>query len=226
MPYLARKYLISQSLLYHIFNRGNAKSEIFHDESDYLHFIKILKKYSSERNFGVYHWVLMPNHFHLLAELKKPKQLSSLMAGITRAYVHYYHAKYQSAGHLFQGRFKSQPIEKETYLLSCARYIEKNPIKANLSSIADRYSFSSALFYTQNINDGLTKEDPLYFTFGEEQKERQKNYFEFLKEDYDEEDDAEFNNLEMPIGSKEFKSRMVKDKGIFVPRKGRPRVYS
>jgi len=132
MPYTARTHQLSQSLLYHVYNRANGRSEIFHDSEDYQKFLSLLSGYSKEHDFSAYHWVFMPNHYYLLLELDNPERLSSIMAGLARAYVYYYHHKYQSSGHLWQGRFKSQPIEKEHYLLSCGRYIERNPVKVRI----------------------------------------------------------------------------------------------
>jgi putative transposase len=221
MPYIARTYQIKQSLLYHIYNRGNAKNEIFHSEEDYRYFLELLKSYSHKNNVGIYHWALMPNHYHLLAELVEPAKLSSIMAGIGRSYVHYYHRKYLTVGHLFQGRFKSQPVQRELYLLACGRYIERNPVVAGLSASAEKYSYSSAHFYVYGKDDGLTREDPLFQTFGEELFERRKVYAAFLR-DFNKEEEKIFENFESPCGSKEFSRRLIKEKGLYVPRNGRP----
>ncbi len=223
MPYLARAYQLSQSLIYHIFNRGNAREEIFHNKEDYQYFLNLLSNYAKNNNFRIYHWVLMPNHYHLLIEIDKPERISSLMAGIARSYVHYHHKKYGSSGHLWQGRFKSQPIQKELYLLACGRYIERNPVKSNIVSIVEDYPYSSAAYYTAGKEDGLTEEDPLFPTFGIELNQRREKYKEFLKKLNSEEEQL-FENLESPRGSKEFLKYLVKENGLFLPRKkGRPR---
>ena len=164
----------------------------------------------------------MPNHYHLIMEFGNPKEISSVMAGVGRAYVHYYHRKYQSAGHLFQGRFKSQPIEKESYLLACGRYIERNAVVAGLSSTAQNYAFSSAAFYVNGMDDLLTKEDPLFSSFGEALSERREKYSEFLRS-FNQQEESLFDALEYPCGSMEFQSRLMKERGIFLPRNGRPK---
>jgi len=160
MPYLARTHQLNKSLLYHIFNRSNSRVEIFHDIEDYQYFIGLLVDYSENHKFSIYHWVLMPNHYHLLLEIDEPERISSVMAGLARSYVYYHHKKHQSSGHLWQGRFKSQAIQKEFYLLSCGRYIERNPVKASMVDIAERYPYSSAAYYVFGNDDGLTVEDP------------------------------------------------------------------
>ena len=74
---------------------------------------------------------LVSNHFHLLVQCDDPAELSPCMAGLLRAYVHYHHRRYGFVGHLWQGRFKSPAVAVEEYFLSCARYIERNPVEAN-----------------------------------------------------------------------------------------------
>jgi len=223
MPYSARTYQISQSLLYHLFNRGNGRSEIYHETEDYYRFIDILRTYSEQRKLKIYHWVLMPNHYHLLLELEAPKEISKVMAGVGRSYVHYHNRKYNSSGHLFQDRFKSQAVEKNLYLLSCARYIERNPVEAHLTSSSEEYPYSSAAYYCLGEDDGLTKECPLFTTFGETPETRRQNYREFLKE-FKPEEDKLFMNMEKPRGSKEFIRRLIKEGSVFAPRNGRPKV--
>lgn len=214
MPYLSRTHQLGNSLLYHLFNRGNFRLEIFHDREDYQYFITLLSKYSKEHNFFLYHWVLMPNHYHLLLEIEEPEKLSSVMSGLARAYVYYYHKKYQSSGHLWQGRFKSQAVEKDLYLLSCGRYIERNPVQAKMTEFAQDYPYSSAGYYVSGKDDGLTKEDPLFVDrFGSRAK-----YREFLMA-FAPEEERPFENLELPQGSREFLKRLIKDKGLFLPRR-------
>lgn len=224
MPSYSRKHQLTNSLLYHIFNRGNARSEIFHSPKDYQKFKDILFGYSKKNNLRIYHWVLMPNHYHLLLELAEPENLSAIMAGVARSYVHYHHKTYQSAGHLWQDRFKSQAIEKETYLLACGRYIERNPVKAGMVGAAEDYKYSSAQFYVFDKTDDLTSDDPMFVTFGENIEERGKNYGEFLL-DFNEHDELDFDKLEAPLGGGEFLKRLIREKGLFAPkRQGRPKA--
>ena len=223
MPYLARTHQLKQSLLYHIFNRGNARNEIFHDREDYEYWIVLLDRYSIAHDIWIYHWVIMPNHYHLLIEIGEPEKISSVMAGIGRSYVYYYHRKYKTSGHLWEGRFKSQPIQKEMYLLACGRYIERTPVKAKLVKLAEGYRYSSARYYVYGMDDRVTREDPLFGTFGKGLSEQREGYKQFL-ETFDSEDAVLFENLEDPQGSKEFLNRLVKENGLFLPRRqGRPR---
>jgi putative transposase len=218
MPYVARTHQLKQSLLYHIYNRGLNRDRIFHKPEDYLYFIKLLTDYSKKYNFKVYHWVIMSNHYHLLAALDQPEIISSVMSGLARAYSCYHHREHKTAGYLWQGRFKSQPIEQELYLSACGRYIERNPIKALIVSDAWEYDYSSARFYTSGRADGLTVESPLFETFANTPEKRIQNYKEYLQA-FNKEEDSYFENLERPRGSIEFIKRLYKEKGHFFPRR-------
>lgn len=160
----------------------------------------------------------MPNHYHLLLELDIPENLSAMMAGLNRAYTHYYHTTYHTAGYLWQGRFKSQPVEKECYLIACGRYIECNPVHAGIVLEAYEYQYSSAPFYCAGKPDGITTEDPAFCEFGEDAIKKQNSYNEFLRK-FDLEEERSFKNLEYPLGSQEFIRRLLKINGRYVPRR-------
>jgi putative transposase len=147
------------------------------------------------------------------------------MAGLSRAYTHYYHRKYHTAGFLWQGRFKLQPIQKEQYLITCGRYIERNPVKAGMVEFAESYPYSSAQFYCLGKADGITQESPLFVSFGKEILPRQSNYKEFLR-NFNAEEDESFERIEEPKGDKEFLRRLIKENGRYLPRrKGKAGKY-
>jgi len=222
MPSYARKHQLTGSLTYHIFNRSNAKRPVFNLESDYRHFLKLLTDYSHKFKLRIYHWVVMPNHYHLLLEIEEPENISKLMAGLNRAYTHYHHKTYFTAGFLWQGRFKLQPVQKERYLIACGRYIERNPVMANIVLCAQDYPYSSAKFYCLGKTDGLTVEDPTFSQFGKEFNQRRASYQEFLRS-FDNEAEDSFGRLEVPRGDKEFMNRLIREKGRYISRRrGKP----
>lgn len=216
MPTAARRHQLQNTLVYHVINRGHAKQALFHDPDDHERFKALLARYAQEHRVSIYHWVLMPNHYHLCLELQRPEGLSRIMAGIQRAYVHYHHRKHQMVGYLFQGRFKSQPIQKERHLLACGRYIEQNPLKANLAGRAEDFHYSSARFYVTGENDGLTTENPLYLTLGRTDEERRQAYREFLQLP---EGEQVFEHAESPVGEPEFLNKLVLKRGRLVGRR-------
>jgi len=166
MPTKARYHQLKDEIFYHIINRGNRKLEVFHEDEDYLNFKNILKKYINKKQISIFHYNLMPNHYHLEAELENPERMSSIIGGINRAYTHYYHKKYKTSGYLWQGRFKSKPIEKEEYSICCGGYIEMNPVRAIIVKSPEEYRHSSARYYVSGEKDDIIEEDPNFHDFG------------------------------------------------------------
>lgn len=144
MPRQARS--ISKTGIYHVILRGVNRQEIFHDDGDRLKFLEIIKKYKLEAKMKVYAWCLMNNHVHLLVR-EGSERLSVTMKRIGVSYVQYYHGKYYTTGHLFQGRFKSENVETKQYLLTVIRYIHQNPVKARMVRQVDEWKWSSCLTY-------------------------------------------------------------------------------
>lgn len=223
MPTHARKYQLGLSLIYHVYNRSNARIPIFKSSEDFTHFMALLKKYTLRFSLKIFHWVIMSNHYHLLLELEEPKRISRIMAGLSKAYSCYHHKIYATAGFLWQGRFKLQPVQKDNYLLACARYIERNPVRVGMINKAYEYPYSSARFYCLGENEGITTENPEFKTFGRDLSSRHNAYIEFLRR-FDAEEEKTFTNLEQPAGNKEFLRRLIKENGRFTSRRrGRPR---
>jgi len=191
MPRTAR--IIFDNAICHIFNRGNAKQEIFRDEEDFEHFLFILAYFKEKYGFKMYHLCPMPNHFHFLWQISKAKILSQAMHDITQTYTKFHHQKYQTVGYLWQGRFKNMIVEKEEYLLKLGAYIERNPVRAWLVKKPEDWKWSSYRFYAFREPmrvwvkiEGILKpvdlidEDPLYKNFSQNPIERQKIYREFI----------------------------------------------
>jgi len=128
-----------------------------------------------------------------------------------------------TAGFLWQGRFKLQPIQKGGHFLACARYIERNPVRANIVKEAQEYLYSSARFYCLGEEDGLTVESLAFAEFGQDVDLRRVAYKEFLR-NFDREEEEAFRSLEIPQGDRGFLCRLIKRRGRFLPKRGgRPR---
>ena len=130
-------------LCYHVINRGNARAEVFHDSDDYQAFLKLLPESLEERPMRVIAYCLMPNHFHLLVRPREDGELSRWMQWVLTTHVRRYHRAYQTSGHVWQGRFKAFPIQQDEHLLTVQRYIERNPVRANLVKRAEEWQWSS-----------------------------------------------------------------------------------
>lgn len=125
----------------HIIVRGIGKQILFEEESDMATYLGYLKKYADETKVSVLAYCLMENHAHLLVR-DCEGNISALMQKTGVGYAQYYNRKYERVGYLFQGRYKSEIITDEVYLLSAFRYILNNPEKAGICR-ADEYRWSS-----------------------------------------------------------------------------------
>jgi len=202
MARIPRKNQIQETLTYHIFNRGNAKLDVFHDAKDFNYFINLIKAYMNRFYFKTYNWVLMKNHFHFLICINNPALLSKCFGGLQQAYTQYHHKRWNSAGRLWQGRFKSQPIQKDEYFFECGRYIERNPMKAKLVKYPWDYQWSSCKLYSLGISDSMTTINPGYNFFSDKKdaKAKESEYRAWLLE----KEDERFANMDKPVGDEDF----------------------
>jgi putative transposase len=211
MPRIAR--IVFDSALIHIFNRGNARQIVFHDDEDFEHFLYIVAYFKDKYGFKMYHLCPMPNHFHFEWEIPKAKILSPAMRDITLTYTQYHHKKYQTIGYLWQGRFKNMIVEKGDYQLMLGAYIERNPVRAGLVEKPEDWRWSSYRFYAFGepmkfwIKVGgikkcvdLIDENPIYLNFGKSPAERQKIYQKFVEALNEERMREEFGFVERPKG--------------------------
>ena len=148
--------------LYHVITRGNNKSRLFHGEEDFKEIRAVLKDYLEEYPLKIHHYCLMTNHIHLLVWAEELATLSRFMHGVQRSYHHYYRKAYTWFGHLFQGRYRSLPIEDEAYLLDCGRYIERNPVRAKMVEDPKDWEYSSYCFYAYGRADALVSPSIAY----------------------------------------------------------------
>ena len=122
--------------------RGINQQQIFEDEEDNEKFIQVLKDCKAISEYKILAYCLMGNHVHLLLKIEK-EPIEQVFKRICGRYVYWYNVKYQRVGHLFQDRFKSEPVEDDAYLLTVIRYIHQNPVKAGLCGKIEDYKFSS-----------------------------------------------------------------------------------
>jgi len=169
------RFLLSQSY-YHIITRGNNRNIIFKAKKDYLFFLSLITKYKKEHSFNLYHYCLMPNHVHLLIQIKKSTDFSIFMKKLNLAYFYYFKKRYGWVGHFWQNRFKNQPVGKDDYFIQCGKYIELNPVRAVLVNNPKEYPYSSYNYYVQDQEDKLLTDDFFYEGLGRNKKERQANY--------------------------------------------------
>lgn len=166
----------SSTGLYHVITRGNNKSRLFHCREDFQEYLRILNDYLRKHTVKIHHYCLMTNHVHLLVWAKELKTLSGFMHGIQRAYHHYYRKTHKWFGHLFQGRYRSFTIEDDGYLLDCGRYIERNPVRAEMVKDPKDWKYSSYRVYAYGEEAELVSLSVAYLGLSDNGKVRQELY--------------------------------------------------
>lgn len=148
---------ISRSGIYHVILRGVNKQRIFEQSEDYdamyriLHFVRTTDTHrqpAEEPNYFLYAYCIMDNHIHLLIQPNN-QELGQIMKRIMTTYAIHFNTTYERIGHLFQDRFKSEPVEDENYFFTVLNYIHNNPVKAGLVQQQTAYRYSSCIELTQ-----------------------------------------------------------------------------
>lgn len=122
--------------IYHVIWRGNDQQNIFLDDEDRNVFLHKLRKYTGLCRIEIYTYALMDNHVHILLK-DTNNSISDFMKRLGISYVFYFNSKYERTGHLFQERFRSEPVETEKYLKVVTRYILQNPQKAGICNFTE-----------------------------------------------------------------------------------------
>ena len=174
---------IGDNKTYHLVTRGNNRVDVFHGDDDFEFFLRLLGKYKREFNVLLYHYCLMTNHIHLLVKIILGENLKKFMQGLNQSYSNYHKRKYKHTGHLWQGRYKSFLIQKDAYLLDCGRYIERNPLRAQMVEDPRDWPWSSYRFYALGEMNELLEPHGLYLDLGGSSEERKINYRNYILTD-------------------------------------------
>ena len=141
MPRVARG--LADGLIYHIINRGNGRQQVFHKEQDYRAFLERMEESIRRYSVKLYAHCLLSNHFHLLVSPERADDLSKWMQWFMTSHVRRYHRHYGTTGHVWQGRFKSFIVQDDSHLITVARYIEGNPVRAAIVPSSIDWPWSS-----------------------------------------------------------------------------------
>ena len=144
MPRKQRMYLPDMPC--HIIQRGNNRDATFFSEQDYQYYLECLYDASIRYGVDIHAYVLMTNHVHLLMTPKLKTSISLVMQSIGRRYVQYVNKEYQRTGTLWESRHKASLVDEDKYLLTCSRYIEMNPVNANMVKHPSEYRWSSFMW--------------------------------------------------------------------------------
>jgi REP-associated tyrosine transposase len=138
--------------VYHVLNRANARVEIFEDNADYETFERVLLQAVERSKTRLLAYCLMPNHWHLLVWPRQDGELSRFVGWLTLTHTQRWHAHRHSAGcgHVYQGRFKSFPIQEDEHFYTVARYVERNALRAKLVRKAEAWRWGSLFRWQRN----------------------------------------------------------------------------
>lgn len=205
MPRIAR--ITEIGFPHHVTQRGNNRQTIFLDDQDRDFYIDLLCLYSSECVCLIHAFCLMNNHIHILITPQAQHSLSKMMQKLSLTYSQYFNKKYNRTGHLWESRFYSGLIDRDSYLLSACRYIERNPVRAQLVKNPLDYEWSSV-----GVNTGVIVKSFIEPIWHWEQE--RKEYFEFLMRGDDSWEENRAQKIRKatytgrPLGSEEFCQRI------------------
>jgi len=165
----------------HIIQRGNNRQACFYTDEDYRFYLDWLREHADKTGCRVHAYALMTNHVHLLISAEQPDASGALMKALGQRYVQYVNRTYHRSGTLWEGRFRSCLTQEETYLLACQRYIELNPVRADMVVHPAEYRWSSYRANAQGEADVLLKPHPLYEALGCDATDRQAAYRDLFR---------------------------------------------
>ncbi len=226
MPRKPRFYL--KGVPCHIVQRGNNREPIYFEKEDYLSYLEWLEEALIRYECEIHAYVLMTNHVHLLITPNTKKGISQTMQYVGRHYVPYINHMYGRSGTLWEGRYKASLIESESYLLTCMRYIELNPVRANMVKSPGQYKWSSYQSNATQKEDPLLTQHPKYKALGRTKQQRKHAYRELFRHHID---DKDLHNIRecwqsgTPLGNDRFRAKIeqrLKTK-VGQTQRGRPR---
>jgi putative transposase len=195
---------------HHIIQRGNNRQAIFASQADYQTLLNLLLENTQKFKVAIHAYVLMPNHFHLLATPETADGLPQMMQAVGRRYVRWFNDAQGRTGTLWEGRYKSTVIDTDQYLLTCMAYLDLNSVRAGLvasvSEVAD-YPWSSHGHYIGQNVDKLITPHPLVWGLGNTPFAREAAYAELVKGGISSSQQVKLTDAALrgwALGSKEF----------------------
>ena len=197
----------------HVIQRGNNRGTLFHQINDYNTYKDWLKKAAQTHGCAIHAYVLMNNHVHLLVTPSHEESLPKTLQSLGRRYVQYFNTTHDRTGTLWEGRYRATLIESETYLLTCSRYIELNPVRAEMVRHPREYRWSSYHYHAEGKSDPLLTPHSMYQRLGGTTATRQHAYRALFRQHLSGETleairDA--TNKAWVLGSDKFKDRLTK----------------
>jgi putative transposase len=167
---------------HHIVQRGNNRQTVFVNRQDYELMLSLLADQAQRCGVAVHAYVLMENHFHLLATPQTVEGIPKMMQAVGRSYVQAFNRRHGRTGTLWEGRYRSTVLQPERYLLACMAYMDLNPVRAGLVAQAGDYLWSSHGHWLGLRNDRLLTPPPLYWALGNTPFAREAAYAALVEE--------------------------------------------
>jgi REP-associated tyrosine transposase len=195
--------------VYHLTARGNARQSIFLDDSDRQRFLLLLAREILRRGWICPSYCLMPNHFHLLIETPRANLVRGMQC-LNGAFSQGFNRRHDRVGHLFQGRYKSIIVDRDSYYLELCRYIVLNPVRASLVSHAGDWPWSS---YRATVGDSRPPQwlrvDLILSRFADDRSHARNAYQKFVSQGIHQSSPLEQVHGQIWLGDRPFLDRMV-----------------
>jgi len=170
----------------HVIQRGNNRTAVFARPADYERFLLYLREACDRHACLVHSYVLMTNHVHLLVTPTRPTGIARVMQSVGRRYVQHFNRWQRRTGTLWEGRYKAVVVDTDAYLLTCYRYIERNPVRAGIVRRPMDYEWSSYHANALGENDPLVTPHELYLALAMQASTRQAAYRAVYGQELDE----------------------------------------
>jgi putative transposase len=212
---------------HHVIQRGNDRQAIVRDDADRERLLALWQEHAQTFKVAIHAYVIMDNHFHLLVTPETDDGLPKMMQAVGRAYVRYFNLRHQRTGTLWEGRYRSNLIESERYLLACMVYIDLNPVRAGMVQQPADFKWSSHRHCIGVVSDKLVTPHALFWGLGNTPFAREAAYADLVQTGLAQADKAQLTRSALSgwaLGSADFVSELQQSTlRRLAPRKaGRP----
>lgn len=170
----------------HVMQRGNNRSAFFVQRADYIRYRADLATACERHGCVIHAYVFMTNHVHLLMTPTSATGIGRVMQSVGCRYVHYFNRRYERTGSLWEGRYRAIAIDSDRYLFECYRYIEQNPVRAQMVENPQDYAWSSYRANALGVRDPLVTVHQGYLALGCDDEHRRRAYRALCRADVDE----------------------------------------
>lgn len=212
---------------HHIIQRGNNRQPIVLDDGDREALMALIAELARKHRVALHAWVLMDNHFHLLATPETAEGVPLWMQDVGRSYVRRFNNRHRRSGTLWEGRYKSTVVQTEAYLLACMAYIELNPVRAGMVADPRDYPWSSHLANIGQRTDRHLVPHPVYWALGNTPFAREAAYAQWVSAGLTARQQQSITDASLhgwALGDADFASKLQKqtDRRVVRARRGRP----